>query len=253
MARFDFNTPITKDINLYAMYNCTEINPDNPTFENLQLALATGNPSAYYPIGSGIGDIYMMNGSTAREFTWIIVHYGTALVNDTGVITPGAYLMSSTCLEASGTNQVNSFPATSAYSNMQKNGTWYNRTSAAVKAAISNVSVPAATSQAAAGNISADFFPPSVMNIGGVSNYTAPTTPIWQYFSGSDAAGKRALPSFVNTTAGVATWTRDFYTVSSTLYYYYCVKSDGGIAWSAHNTTAGFPFCCFVADPTYTE
>lgn len=251
MAKFDFNTPITKDINLYAMYNCTEINPDNPTIENLQLALATGNPSAYYPIGSGIAGTY-----GGKELAWQIVHYGTALVASTGVITPGAYLLSAPYLATGQYGNVTSIGGSAIYTNMNKGGTWYNNTDEAVRKAMVPVEMLTGISSSGAGYTTFDFFMPSCTNLGMTSG-VPDTELVWDYFSDSDSQAKRPKVGLgVSATNGYL-WTRDRIGLNTSSYNCFFIVTDNGrINGSASTTTLytntyGIPFACFIPDPTY--
>lgn len=68
---YDFSTPVTEDMTLTAVWNDTP-NPNNPTLENLRLALLTGEPWKYYPVGTEIPHTDM-NGISNP---WVILHYG---------------------------------------------------------------------------------------------------------------------------------------------------------------------------------
>ncbi len=59
--------------------------PDNPTLENLKIALKTGHPEKYYPVGTKILD---------KQSAWTIASFETAIAEDDRSVF-GAYLMQS--------------------------------------------------------------------------------------------------------------------------------------------------------------
>lgn len=68
---YDFSTPVTEDMTLTAVWNDTP-NPNEPTFENLRLALLTKEPWKYYPIGTEIPH----KDTAGVDNPWVVLHYG---------------------------------------------------------------------------------------------------------------------------------------------------------------------------------
>lgn len=68
---YNFDTPVMGDMTLTAVWNDMP-DPNNPTLENLRLALATGEPQKYYPVGTEIPHTDIGKQSNP----WVVLHYG---------------------------------------------------------------------------------------------------------------------------------------------------------------------------------
>lgn len=129
---FNFNTPITKDTTLVGDYNCKPpIDPNNPTFANLKLALQTDDPASYYPLGKKFPDTYTYN-NTVYNFTWRIAHYGKA-TNSAGKQVDGVYLFMNALPPRMDTGSHGGFWGSNLQTALQPNGSIYNCFSSDIK------------------------------------------------------------------------------------------------------------------------
>lgn len=172
-GKFDFSTPITEDTTLNALWTCSDIDPNNPTLQNLKLALGTGNPSAIYPIGTLCPDVYTVSSSSTTNFNWRVMHYGTA-TSATGQEITGAYLMADVAIGASPFGNPPRWGTCSARAAIQNGGGYYSRISADAKGLVTVIknkfqaAIDSSASTPLTTQVSTDeFFIPSLSQVGG--------------------------------------------------------------------------------------
>lgn len=251
---FDFATPITKDIQLNALYKEGSIDPNNPTLENLIAAMQTGNPSLFFPIGSDILDTY--NGAPT---SWKLVHYGTAIRSDNLATVQGAYLMLnrealSASQFASSANIERGYLYSNVHSYVTTGGGYTTASQYAITIKVSYCGMSgigaSATIDYAIGDCK--FFAPSSTNLGTISN---PNDIVWDYFKTNSNATRIWHSS---TGPAIDYWTRDWSgTYRSYEYYMRYVQASGAFqtspgysgTWALSNYYS-IP-CCFI--PAYPQ
>lgn len=258
-TKFDFSQRITSDINLYAMYTCGNIDPENPTIANLKLALATGSPTNFYPIGTLIPTRV-----NATNTYWRIVHYGTAKLASTGIEVPGAYLM---LTQAMGHNipmnssaSVQSYQQTNCYTNFASGGTFYKQFDETIinnaKEILAPTTILNGTSSSTVTDIKVTFFPPSYSNINGETRpttYTKDNGPQFDYYVTNDANSDRAMTSLQDGRPTI--WrTRDAVNAESASAAYFGAFAVSGVFLVNQSTTnitgtnpVGYAPCCFIS------
>lgn len=131
--------------------------PDNPTFENLKLALKTNDPASYYPVGTEIPDTYAGTNNPC-----IVAQYydGNGVYGDrAGVFLVRKYVYP--------TSQV--FGSSSDYgaSTMKTflNSTYLNNCSTELQSVITEINIPTGSN-----SVASKFFPMSSAEVGGTDN-----------------------------------------------------------------------------------
>lgn len=257
-TKFDFSQPITQDLSLYATYNCSEINPEEHTFANLKLALATGSPSTYYPIGSLFPSTLQLDNKTYDIF-WRVVHYGEATLAETGATVQGVYLDTTQAIIC-GSNLGNAvgYKQTVAYTNIQVPG-WEAGIADELKSIVATVAVPQSNLLSASSPTNGvsqvietySFFPPSAKNMGSTADGTALLNngPMFDYYKdiGSVTYPTRVKTNITNN-APIAYVTRDMSTAnlvaSSVRALGY--SASGGQEPIGLASNFGVAVCCFI-------
>lgn len=132
---FDFNTPITKDTNLVGQWKCSSGPTPEPgvyDFANLKLALGTGEPEKYFPIGTEIPDTY-----SGFSYSLIVGAYTEISGKKAAGLVRSSIFPANIQFDSS---TFKNYPTSYLFQYLQS--TYLNDCSAELKAAISTVSVP---------------------------------------------------------------------------------------------------------------
>lgn len=226
------------------------IDPDNPTLAALKLALATNDPSSYYPIGTEIPDTWDGNDNPL-----IVAQYTSIRLSD-GSQKPGAYLVRKFASETAmawGTAGYSASNSLIAY----LAGTYLNRCSQEVKDNIAEIDVWYANRFSGADSgqyVSSKFF---CMSCTEVLINPAVSTQVegepWDYWKQktglSSASDSHNTGRIAKTASGSSAqyWLRTNFNSS----YQYVVNAQGGMGYTAPSVNIGInllPACAVVAD-----
>lgn len=262
-TEFDFSQPITSDVNVYATYNCSAIDPSHPTLDNLVTALEGGNPSSIYPLGTFCPDVFKV-GSTIYDFNWVVVHYGTGVCPSISAQPiDGVYLMSSIAL--TDTNALKSDVSRALGQYDFYSGAQFSSLTTNIVPALSddikNKVVPV--------NILYDhgvwetyghititnarsaqsFFVPSATNLGGSNPSALSQPPVFDYFTGvseSELELRRTRVSIVNTPTNY--FVSDIGTArpGNAKALYDIVQTSGTFYPFNYEEKAALVLCCFI-------
>ena len=241
---FDFNTPISKDITLNALYNESSINPNEVTFENIRLAMQTGNPKEIFPVGVSVADVW--NGT--NQFGWVLVHYGEATLTD-GTKSQGAFFMSDKCLYEGARSTISTgYGNSNLYALVQEGGGFYRYFSNMAKSYATKISVPYRNPNNGIESVNAQFWSADATEVNQV--YTAPSLPnedIWEWFDvdSTTANIRRVHPLYNN--AQIYCWLRSWDSGSQFL----AIHPAGNVTAVAYSSSQASALCFFM--PAYKE
>ena len=221
------------------------IDPNNPTLSNLKLAIATGSPEEYYPIGTEIPDKW--NG---QDNPLIVAHYTDITLSD-GTVKPGAYLVRKYCV-AGGKFGNNSIYGGSSIQNYLEQ-TYLQSCTAATQSAVATIKIK----QFHESYTAKGFFPMSRTEMYGVSDqYTGDSTSYgvpWEYWKNqtgfSSPSNSVATGRIARDISGTVRqcWTRD-YQSSANVYVLSSTGTLDSYGVSTRATEYVLPACAVVAD-----
>lgn len=214
--------------------------PDNPTLENLKLALDQGKASEIYPINTEIPDKH-----GAVSALWVVAHYGTATLANGNTI-DGVYLFRSLIQESRPIGNSSDYSTSVINSYLQ--GDYLTACSESFKRVVSEISVPFYLNASTYKPALAKIFLMSATELAGTSNFIEGSVwSVWAKRGGGSGATNLNNGRIMRDSTGTAQyyWTR---TVGNggTI----CVRTDGYTTLSTVNSPGvsyGIVPACFIA------